>query len=277
MLISGELAGTQLLPPPRPSQAAPGPSQRSARHSTRNMLRGLTSQPPPASYLNNETLSTTDDSTSNSFPMSDPALPPNLPWDHFTLRTLRSLRATLTKRPTTSIAASVLGLVVDVSEVRDVGGGKRRAGFSVEDGSGARCVVVLWEEWVQSWAGVVRRGDVVFLGGESTPFDSAQRPFSTRHKTFAGLHLLTAVIYVIADVKLSLYQTALQAQPTHHPLSRAQICWRLQKLDEADEGYGFDPKWAETNPEAEAVWKVVEWVGGAYRGVFEGGRGGYRG
>lgn len=104
-------------------------------------------------------------STESSFCTSSPALPPNLLWDHFALRELLSLRATLASHRG-SVQASVLGLVVNVTEPREVGDqGKRRAGFEVEDPSGGRVGIVLWEEWVESWHGVVRRGDVVFLGG----------------------------------------------------------------------------------------------------------------
>ena len=92
-----------------------------------------------------------------------------MPWDHFNLRDLVALRAGLARQGQRAgcVQASVLGLVVDVAEPREFGErGKRRAGFEVEDPSGGRVSVVLWEEWVSSWHGVVRRGDVVFLGGQ---------------------------------------------------------------------------------------------------------------
>lgn len=75
-----------------------------------------------------------------------------------------------------------------------------------------------------------------------------------------------------SDLKLNLYASKLQAQPTHAPLSRAQICWRLVQLDPEDAGYGFAARWRESSPEAERVMRVVEWAGVAYRGVFEGTR-----
>ena len=69
---------------------------------------------------------------------------------------------------------------------------------------------------------------------------------------------------------MNLYAAKLQAQPTHTPLSRAQICWRLAQLDPDDASYGFAPKWREISPEADKVMRVVEWAGVVYRGVFEG-------
>lgn len=196
-MIDSLVAGTQLLPPPSASAATasqlPPRAHRSLHPRHSNILAGLhapdsQSQPAPTpSHLPEYTFSTTSDSTSNqsNLTLSSPALPPNLPWDHFAVRDLLGLRAGLARQGARgSVQASVLGLVVDVSEPREVGErGKRRAGFEVEDPSGGRMSVVLWEEWVGSWHGVVRRGDIVFLGGEQTEThvpSNALRHFLTR-------------------------------------------------------------------------------------------------
>lgn len=177
--------------------------------------------------------------------------PPRFPWDPSSTRPLVAMHNILLHAGAKSTRVSLLACVIDVRMPTGIASGKTRAEWDLADSSGALISLTLWGDTATAWCGVIRRGDVVFLGGQSLSPWRRPRP------------ALSCGLGTFADVTLSKYRAKLQITAQDHH-SALQICYRTHVASEADEVYVFRDEHSDFSGAAKKVLEQVYWFAKAY-------------